>query len=269
MDFFPLTCEYIEKTYAAGKIPGGFFKREARPREQEILNARIIDRSIRPLFPDGFRNETQVIATVMSHDGVHDTDVLALSGASMALSVSHLPFALESGPIAGVRVGRIDGQLIINPTIQDREKSDIDMIVAVSADAIVMVEGGALEVPESELVEALFFAQTERQKVIKACHEMREEMGKEKMIFEGPTRDEDLYAQVKGWALAADLEKAIHIREKLSRYEGIDAAKEKTLALATDALGEEASGEKSGEIRDYFGSVKKDLMRTALSGAAL
>ena len=120
-DFFPLTCEYVEKTYAAGRIPGGFFKREAKPRDSEILNARIIDRSLRPLFPDGYRNEVQVIATVVSHDGEHDTDVMALCGASMALHVSHIPFAVLSGPIAGVRVGRIDGQLVANPTILMRK----------------------------------------------------------------------------------------------------------------------------------------------------
>lgn len=151
IDFFPLTCEYIEKTYAAGKIPGGFFKREAKPRESEILNARIIDRSIRPLFPDGFYNEVQVIATVVSHDGEHDTDVMALCGASMALHVSEIPFGLDSGPIAGVRVGRIDGKFVANPTLQQQAKSDIDIIVAVSGDAIVMVEGGAHKFPNMSL----------------------------------------------------------------------------------------------------------------------
>ena len=158
MDFFPLTVEYVEKTYAAGKIPGGFFKREARPREFEILNARITDRSIRPLFPDGFRNETQVIITVVSHDKKHDTDALALCATSMALHTSELPWAADSGPLAGVRVSRVDGKLIAYPTLEQREKGDIELMLAVSKDAIVMVEGGAEEATEDDLVEALFFA---------------------------------------------------------------------------------------------------------------
>lgn len=262
MDFFPLTCEYVEKTYAAGKIPGGYFKREARPREAEILNARIIDRSIRPLFPDGYRNETQVIATVMSHDGVHDTDVMALNGASMALHASNLPFAEDAGPIAGVRVVRIDGEWIAHPTLQQRAIADVDMMVAVSKDAIVMVEGGADEVSESDLLDALFFAKETGQANIQAFHQMREAVGKEKMAFEAPVVNEGLLAQVRELALTNGLKEAIVTKSKLDRYAAIDAAKDATMAALKESLGEEAFAEVKGEASGYFGDVKKKMMRT-------
>ncbi len=253
IDFFPLTCEYIEKAYAAGRIPGGFFKRETKPRDAEILNARIIDRSIRPLFPEGFHNEVQVIATVMSHDGEHDTDVMALCGASMALHVSNLPFATDSGPIAGVRVGRVDGQLVANPTVSTLAKSDIDMFVASSKDAIVMVEGGADQVSEADLVDALFFAHAEGQKVIQACHEMREHMGVEKLSFDAPTQNADLFERVKKSALEAGLDKALKMVEKQDRYQAIADSKEKALAGFSE--------EELALAGDYFGDVKSNLMR--------
>ncbi len=155
LPFFPLTVEYKERTYAAGKIPGGFIKREGRPQDQEILSARIIDRSIRPLFPEGFQNEVQVFVYVISADQENDADVLALLAASFALNASKIPFA---GPIAGVRVGRVQDKWVLNPTFQQLEYSDLDLVVAGSADSIVMVEGGALEVGESDVVEALQLA---------------------------------------------------------------------------------------------------------------
>src|SRR5512143_1839705 len=145
LDFFPLTCEYVEKTFAAGKIPGGFFKREGRLRDEEILTCRIMDRPCRPLFPEGFKGDTQIIATVLSSDKVNPTDVLALTGASAALHISDIPWA---GPLVGVRVGRVDGEFVIYPTFEEIEVSDIDLMVAVSRDAIVMVEGGASEAGE-------------------------------------------------------------------------------------------------------------------------
>ncbi|MFO0605621.1 MAG: polyribonucleotide nucleotidyltransferase, partial [Polyangiales bacterium] len=150
IDFFPLTCDYIEKTFAAGKIPGGFFKREGRPRDEEVLTSRLIDRPCRPLFPDGYRCDTQVIATVLSVDKVNPSDILSLTAASAALHLSNIPWA---GPIAGVRVGRIDGKFIAFPTFEQIEKSDLDLIVAASRDAIVMVEGGADEISEDDLVD--------------------------------------------------------------------------------------------------------------------
>src|SRR5256885_6055015 len=156
LPFFPLTVEYRERQYAAGKIPGGFIKREGRPSDAEILSARIVDRSIRPLFPEGFKNEVQVFVYVISADQENDADVLALVATSYALNASKIPF---SSPIAGVRVGRIQGKWYLNPTFQQLEYSDIELAVAGSNDSIVMVEGGALEVSEDDIVEALGVAQ--------------------------------------------------------------------------------------------------------------
>src|SRR4051812_29101141 len=156
LPFFPLTVEYREKTYAAGKIPGGFLKREGRPSDKEILASRQIDRSIRPLFPEGFKNEVQVFVTVLSADQENDADVLGVVAAAAALSLSTVPW---NGPLAGVRVGRVEGNWILNPTFQQLEFSSIDLVVSGSADSIVMVEGGALEVSEAEMLEALKVAQ--------------------------------------------------------------------------------------------------------------
>src|SRR5579884_3260024 len=173
LDFFPLLVEYREKTYAAGKIPGGYIKREARPSDAEILSARIVDRSIRPLFPEGFKNEVQVFINVISADQENDADVLALVAASFALNASKIPF---SGPIAGVRVGRLDieGQKrwVLNPTFQQLEYSDIELVVAGSRDSIVMVEGGALEVQESDVVDALTVAHKGIRELIDAQEEL-------------------------------------------------------------------------------------------------
>src|SRR5215216_1170231 len=172
LPFFPLLVEYKEKTYAAGKIPGGFIKREGRPRDEEILSARIIDRSIRPLFPEGFKNEVQVYIYVISADQENRADVLALLAASYALNASKIPFA---APIAGVRVGRIQGKWVLNPTFQQLAYSDLELVVAGSRDSIVMVEGGALEISEDDIVEAL----TIGHRGIKELVAMQEEMLRE------------------------------------------------------------------------------------------
>src|SRR4051812_22866032 len=169
LDFFPLTVEYQERQYAAGKIPGSFFRREGRPTEKEVLSCRIIDRSLRPLFPEGFQNETQVIATVMSYDGQNEPDVLALTGASAALALSDIPFF---GYLAGVRVGRIDGQFVANPTLDQRAKSDLDIVIGASDEAISMVEGGAQELPESVIIDALLFGHAEAKRIIAAQKEL-------------------------------------------------------------------------------------------------
>src|SRR5512140_1040791 len=162
IDFFPLTCDYQEKTFAAGKIPGGFFKREGRQAEKEILTSRLIDRPIRPLFPEGFVCETQVIATVLSHDRENDPDVVALTGASAALQVSDIPF---HGPIAAVRIARIGGQFVVNPMHSQLDKSELNLIFAGSRDGIVMVEGGAKELPEDVMLDALFTAHSALQEL--------------------------------------------------------------------------------------------------------
>ena len=163
LPFFPLTVEYREKTYAAGKIPGGFLKREGRPSDKEILASRLIDRSIRPLFPEGFKNEVQVFVTVLSADQENDADILGVTAASAALSISSVPW---NGPLAAVRVGRVDGNWILNPTFQQLEFSTIDLTVSGSADSIVMVEGGALEISEAEMLEALKVAQRGIQELV-------------------------------------------------------------------------------------------------------
>src|SRR3989454_556797 len=182
IDFFPLTCDYQEKTFAAGKIPGGFFKREGRPAEKEILTSRLIDRPLRPLFPKGFNCETQVIATVLSHDKENDPDVLSLLGASTALVLSDIPW---NGPIAAVRIGRLDGRFVINPTTSQLATSDMNVIVAGSRDAIVMVEGGARMVPEALLLEALFAAHEALQPLIALQESLQRLVGKPKRSLDG------------------------------------------------------------------------------------
>ena len=181
IDFLPLVVDYVEKTFAVGKIPGGFFKREGKLSEFEVLTSRLIDRPLRPLFPKGFYNEIQVIATVLSADKQNDTAILAMIGASAALSISDIPF---QGPIAGARVGRIDGELVINPLLPDFERSDMNIFVAGSRDAILMVEGEAGEVPEEEVLEAIFHGHRSLVPLLDLQERMAREIGKEKRTFE-------------------------------------------------------------------------------------
>jgi len=164
-DFFPLTVDYRENTYAAGRIPGGWFKREGRPTEKEILTSRLIDRPLRPLFPKGFFHETQLIAFVLSADGQNDPDILALNAASTALTCSPIPFY---APVGAVRVGRANGRFVVNPSNEDRDRSDVDLIVAGTADAVVMVEAGAREVSERDMIDAIFFGHEAIQKIVAA-----------------------------------------------------------------------------------------------------
>ncbi len=178
-DFFPLTVDVEERMYAAGKIPGGFFKREGRPTERAILTARMIDRPIRPLWPKGFKNEVQVICTVLSADMVTGHDILCINGASAALMISPLPFL---GPIGAVRVGRIDGRLVINPTLQEAEDADLDLIVVGTKDGLTMIEAGASEVSEDILLEAFELAHEEIRKLCEAQEELREKAGKAKWL---------------------------------------------------------------------------------------
>src|ERR687888_2225348 len=177
IDFFPLTVDYREYTYAGGRIPGGFIKREGRPSEREILTSRQIDRPIRPLFPEGFRNETQVIALVLSADAQNDPDVLAINGASAALAVSDIPF---QGPIGAVRVGLLEGQFVINPTYQEMRDSLLNIMVVGTAEGIVMIESGAKEVKEETVVDAIEFGHAEIKKICAAINELRSKAGKPK-----------------------------------------------------------------------------------------
>jgi polyribonucleotide nucleotidyltransferase len=236
LDFFPLTCEFVEKTYAAGKIPGGFFKREARQREEEILSSRLMDRPLRPLFPDGFRKDTQIIATVLSSDKQNKADVLALTGASAALHISDIPW---DGPVVGVRVGRSNGEFIAYPTVADLEKCDIDLVVACSRDAIVMVEGGAAEATEADLIDALMFAHETAQPVLDLIEKMRAAVGKPKREFTAPSLDEAIKKRVSE-IVDGPLSEATRVTNKKARYEGYSALK-KTL---TDTLLAELGPEK-------------------------
>src|SRR5438034_616711 len=197
IDFFPLTCDYQEKTFAAGKIPGGFFKREGRPAEKEILTSRLIDRPLRPLFPKGFVCETQVIATVLSHDKENDPDVISLTGASAALQVSDIPF---HGPIAAVRMGRVGGQLVVNPTQSQIEQSDLNLVVAGSRDGIVMVEGGAKQLSEDIMLEALFSAHDALQKLLDLQDELQKAVGRPKRTVTPSAFEELLFKRFESEA---------------------------------------------------------------------
>ena len=235
LDFFPLTCEFVEKTYAAGKIPGGFFKREARQRDEEILACRIMDRPLRPLFPDGFKKDTQIIATVLSSDKQNKADVLALTGASAALHISDIPW---NGPVVGVRVGRRDGELVAYPTVADLEGCDLDIIVACSRDAIVMVEGGAAEATESDLIDALMFAHETAQPVLDMIEKIRAAVGKPKKEFKAA----ELPAEVKARVAALvdeDLKKATKVTDKKARYDGYKVLKKKLGETLLAELGPE------------------------------
>jgi polyribonucleotide nucleotidyltransferase len=221
VDFFPLTVDYFEKTYAAGKIPGGFFRREGKLSEKETLVSRLIDRPCRPLFPENFHREVQVIATVLSADDENDPDTLAMIGASAALTLSDLPF---EGPISGVRVGRINGKLVINPRQSELSQSDLSFIVAGTKDAIVMVEGGAQEVPEADVLSALFFAHEQLQIVNEMQLELQKQLGKPMMEVKAKQYDEALYdAMVK--FVTPRLADAIKVREKMARRDAVGGAK--------------------------------------------
>jgi polyribonucleotide nucleotidyltransferase len=252
IDFFPLSVDYVEKTFAAGKIPGGFFKREGRLRDDEILVSRLIDRPCRPLFPDGYRNDIQIIATVLSADKVHTTDVLALIGASTALHISDIPWA---GPIAGVRVGRVDGKLVANPTFDEMAKSDLDMMVAGSRDAIVMVEGAADEFSEDELIEALMFAHRSMQAVIELQERIREAVGKTKRPFAAKRPTDDMFRRVRE-VVGAGLSDASRTRIKGERYGKFKALKSQMLETLKPEF-----PEKEALLKEAFSEVQGNVMR--------
>ena len=258
LDFFPLTCEFVEKTYAAGRIPGGFFKREARQRDEEILTCRIMDRPLRPLFPDGFKKDTQVIATVLSSDKQNKADVLALTGASCALHISDIPW---SGPIVGVRVGRKDGEFIAYPTVDDLEKCDLDLVVACSREAIVMVEGGAAEATESDLIDALMFAHETAQPVLDLIEKIRAAVGKPKKEFKAAELDPAIKARVAALA-DADLEKATRVLDKKARYDGYSVLKKKFAETLSAELGAEKYLPNEKLIKAEFEERKAHVVRS-------
>src|SRR5439155_18846532 len=219
LPFFPLTVEYREKSYAAGKIPGGFIKREGRPSDDEILAGRLIDRALRPLFPEGFKNEVQVFVYVLSADQENDADVLGITAASLALARSRIPW---NGPIAGVRVGRVEGQWVLNPTFAQLELSDIDMVVAGHADSIMMVEGGALEIGEEDIVEALGSAQAGLRELIEAQREIIRTTGVPKMDWSKAEVPAELVTRVHELSEARVAE-ALNLPEKSERSQALGA----------------------------------------------
>ncbi|MPY68836.1 MAG: polyribonucleotide nucleotidyltransferase [Alphaproteobacteria bacterium] len=256
IDFFPLTVNYQEKTFAAGKIPGGFFKREGRPNEKETLTSRLIDRPIRPLFAKGFRNETQVICTVLSHDLENDPDIASLVGASAALTISGIPFL---GPIGGARVGYIDGEYVLNPLIDTLADSQLDMIVAGTGDAVLMVESEAKELSEDAMLGAVMFAHREFQPVIQAIIELAEKCAKEPWdLTPEPEEAASLRARVRETA-EAPLREAYKETVKQARVEKVAAAK----AAAVEAVVEEDTN------RELVGSLLKELEKKIVRGAIL
>jgi polyribonucleotide nucleotidyltransferase len=262
IDFFPLTCDYVEKTFAAGKIPGGFFKREGRQRDEEILTSRLIDRPCRPLFPEGFRNDTQVIATVLSSDKDNPTDVLAMTAASAALHISEIPW---SGPIAGVRVSRVDGEFIAYPTFDQQAQGDIDLIVACSREAIVMVEGGAAEALESHIIDAMMFAHKTAQPILELIERMRAAVGKPKRTFEKKALSPELAGVVKATCDAEILEASL-IKEKKARYDAYKASKTKLASALTQKLGPEKYAEVEKLVKAEFEDRKYSVVREYVLG---
>ncbi|HND64863.1 MAG TPA: polyribonucleotide nucleotidyltransferase, partial [Elusimicrobiota bacterium] len=251
-DFFPLTVDYRERTYAAGRIPGGFFKREGKARDNEILTSRLIDRSIRPLFPEYLRLEVQITALALSHDGLHDTDILTILGASVALGMSSLPW---NGPIGAVRIARIDERFVFNPTLDEQDRSVLDLVVAGKKGSILMVESGSYELSEELLLEALALAQQEIDKICDMQTELFRKIGKPKMVVAAPAIDAGLTAKVNELARAKFAE-AMRIAEKTARETFIDGlVKQVKDALAADYP------EQGGDISALLATIEYEEAR--------
>ena len=260
IDFFPLTVHYQEKTFAAGKIPGGFFKREGRPSEKEVLVSRLIDRPIRPLFADGFRNETQVICTVLSHDMESDPDIVAMVGASAALTLSGVPFL---GPIGGARVGYIDGQYVLNPTLDQVGKTDLDLVVAGTTEGVLMVESEAKELSEDVMLGAVMFGHKGFQPVIAAIIELAEACAKEPWLVPPAAVDGTAVRAKMASAISADLSEAYRETVKQQRYGKIGEAKKKALAVFEAGTPEAAAA--PGEFKELESQhVRGTILDTGL-----
>ncbi|KOY82725.1 polyribonucleotide nucleotidyltransferase [Lysinibacillus macroides] len=258
LDFFPLTVNYEERLYAAGKIPGGFIKREGRPSEKAILASRLIDRPIRPMFPDGFRNEVQVISMVMSNDPDCTSEMAAMVGSSLALAISDIPF---DGPIAGVQVGYIDGEFIVNPTVEQSNQSTVHLSVAGNKDAINMVEAGALEVPEETMLEAIMFGHEEIKKIIAFQEQIVAEVGKEKLPVTLFEIDETIQADIKA-TCETDMHDAIQTVEKHARDEAIQAVKDRVIASYEE---QEADDETMKQVYTILDKMVKEEVRRQIT----
>ncbi len=252
IDFFPLTVDYLEMTYAAGKIPGGFFKREGRPTEKEILTARFIDRPIRPLFPSGFVSETQIIATVLSSDGDFEPDMMAINGASAALHISDIPF---NGPIGAVRIGRVEGNFVVNPTPLEETYSDLNLIVVGSRNGIVMVEGGAERVSEQVVVDAIYRAYEDVLNIVEAQEKLRDLAGKPKRQVTPKSKDEELFNRINTeWSTR--VEDALNISAKLERRDALNRVHVESL----ESLGDDFQSRRS-EVMSFFEEIERNLIR--------
>jgi polyribonucleotide nucleotidyltransferase len=248
-DFFPLTVDYRENTYAAGRIPGGWFKREGRPTEKEILTSRVIDRPLRPLFPKGFNHETQIIAFVLSADGQNDPDVLALNAASIALTCSQVPFY---SPVGAVRVGLLNGQFVLNPTNADREKSEIDLMVAGTADAVVMVEAGAREVSEQKMLDAILFGHEAIRRIVAGQKDLQQRAGYQKPAWQAPAAySPEVFAEVRRqWE--APMRAAMTLPNKIHSYTEIKAVKKAAVSIVP---------EEDAERRQQTAKAADDLVK--------
>jgi polyribonucleotide nucleotidyltransferase len=258
VDFFPLTVNYEERLYAVGKIPGGFIKREGRPSEKAILASRLIDRPIRPLFAEGFRNEVQVVSMVMSVDQNCSSEIAAMFGSSLALCISDIPF---EGPIAGVIVGRVDGQFVINPTIEQMEKSDIHLVVAGTKDAINMVEAGADEVPEEVMLEAIMFGHEEIKRLIAFQEEITSKVGKEKMEVQLYEIDAELEKAIREMA-EEDIHRAVQVPEKLARE---DAINEVISSIVAKYEEQEADEDTLKQVKEILHKLVKEEVRRLIT----
>jgi len=256
-DFFPLTVDYQEKNYAAGKIPGGFFKREGRPSEKETLTCRLIDRPLRPLFPDNFYNEIQIVATVISSDSEIDSDIPAIIGASAALSISGIPF---HGPVGAARVGYVDEKFVINPTKTELEQSELDLVVAGSNSAVLMVESEAKELPEKVMLDAVLFGHKAMQDVIKMINDFAKEAAKDPWDWASPKEDKKLIEKIEKIALK-DLDKAFAIKSKSERSEKLSAIKDKVVeSLVT----EDTNATTLNQIKDELHNLEAKIVRTKI-----
>ena len=256
-DFFPLAVFYVEKAYASGRIPGGFLKRESRLSDHETLISRIIDRPLRPSFEENYLADTLILATVLSHDMVHPSDVAAMNGASAALAISDIPF---HNPIGGVRVGRIDEVLTINPSPEMLEKSDLNIFMAASKDAILMVEGEANNISESVMLDALWYGHEQIQPIIAMQEELMQSVGKKKRNVEAPETDIELKNKIE--AVAPErLRKALSIKDKQERYESLDTLHDE---MSIEILGDEPESDTVKEFKQIFSDIKKEEMRSRL-----
>jgi polyribonucleotide nucleotidyltransferase len=260
-DFFPLTVEYREKFYAAGKIPGGFFKREGKAREKEVLTCRLIDRPLRPLFPEGYLNEVQIITQVISFDGINDPDIIAIIGSAAALEISDIPF---DGPVGAVRVGKIDGQIIINPTNEEIEKSSVNVVIAGTEAAVTMIEGEAKELTEEQMLEVILAGHAEIKKIAAFVKSLKAKAGKPKREVETKKIDEAVKSNVVSLAQAG-IAKAMKESDKLKRQDNIEAVKVACKGKLLEEYGVEKFDEKLSDIKAVLEEVEMNVLRDMIA----